>query len=39
MGMKKIAPNMVMATAMFEMLERVKIEFFQSLKGSTGSSA
>jgi hypothetical protein len=30
---------MAIATAMFEMFERVKIEFFQSLKGSTGSSA
>jgi hypothetical protein len=37
--MKKMAPNMVIAMAMLEMFERVKMEFFQSLKGSTGSLA
>jgi hypothetical protein len=37
--MKKMAPNIAMATAMFEMFERVKMELFQSLRGNPGSSA
>jgi len=37
--MKKMAPNMIMAMAMLETFERVKTEFLQSLKGSTGSAA
>jgi hypothetical protein len=36
--MKKIAPNIHIAIARLEMFERVKTEFFHSLKGSTGSS-
>jgi hypothetical protein len=35
--MKKIAPNMHIAIARLEIFERVKTEFIQSLKGSTGS--
>jgi hypothetical protein len=36
--MKKRAPYAAMATAMFEMFERAKTRFFQSLNGRTGSS-
>ena len=38
-GIKKIAPNMVIATAALATFERVNTGFFHNLKGTTGSSA